>query len=291
MEGGQNIGPCKFDILFKKYVPHVLEKIFFSLDYHSFKICPQVNSTWKELFTTESYEKKRKSVFHDEIMKDEFKLWNAAREGNVEVVRHLLSSIFVDVNCATGEHQTTPLCEATEKGQKEVVEVLLEKGAELDRTGKYGWTPMFFAVRMFPSQTAKDLSQLFLDRGADPSRATNYGLTPLYLAITKGYTDVVQLLLDRGADPNMADPFGLTPLHLAEIILLLNRGADPNKADNNGRIIMHQAARRGDEELVRLLLCKGAERHPIDHLGRTPLALAQQHGYTNIVEILTDVSK
>ena len=64
----------KFEILFTKYVTQVLEMIFFCLDYTSFKICLEVSTTGKELLTTESYQDKGKSLFHDEILEDKEKL-------------------------------------------------------------------------------------------------------------------------------------------------------------------------------------------------------------------------
>ena len=41
--------------LFNKSVPHVFEKIFFSLDYDSFLACGNVSKSWNELLSTESY--------------------------------------------------------------------------------------------------------------------------------------------------------------------------------------------------------------------------------------------
>ena len=71
MEGKQIIGHCIFDTLLTKYVPHILENIFFSLDYKSFKSCLQVNRKWKELIMSEAYKIKGKFVFHDEIKNKE----------------------------------------------------------------------------------------------------------------------------------------------------------------------------------------------------------------------------
>ena len=51
----------KFGILFMKYAPHIVEKIF-SLDYESFQTCPKVESTWDELLTSDSYQ-----VFHEKV--------------------------------------------------------------------------------------------------------------------------------------------------------------------------------------------------------------------------------
>ena len=100
MDRRKSIAP--FDLLFSKYVPHILEKIFLSLDYESFKLCLQVNSTWEELLTSEPYQKKGESVFHDEIVQYEERLWQTAKEGNVKEVKSVLSSIFVNVDCVRG---------------------------------------------------------------------------------------------------------------------------------------------------------------------------------------------
>ena len=61
----------------------------------------------------------------------------------------------------------------------------------------------------------KDVVQLLLDRGAVPNMANQYGGTPLHSAALGGHKDVVQLLLDRGAKPNMRILDGATPLSLA----------------------------------------------------------------------------
>ena len=49
--------PCAFEILFTRNVPHILEKIFFSLDYRSFQSCFRVNSAWNELLSSQPYQK------------------------------------------------------------------------------------------------------------------------------------------------------------------------------------------------------------------------------------------
>ena len=79
---------CAFDTLFAKSVPHILEKIFFSLDYASFKNCLEVNNrAWNELLATKQYRTRVKLVFHDELKKDHEELWNASRNGKYDEVR------------------------------------------------------------------------------------------------------------------------------------------------------------------------------------------------------------
>ena len=79
--------------------PHILENIFFFLDYESYKVCMQVNSEWREQLSSERYKTWVKSVFKREILEDENKLCAAADEDNIDGVRRLLSSGIINVNC------------------------------------------------------------------------------------------------------------------------------------------------------------------------------------------------
>ena len=61
----------------------------------------------------------------------------------------------------------------------------------------------------------KDLVQLLLYRGAKPNMTDEYGMTPIHWAAWRGHKDVVQVLLNIGAEPNMVDTYGETPLSYA----------------------------------------------------------------------------
>ena len=172
--------PCHFDKLLTKNVPLILEKIFYSLDYDSFKNCMEVSNTWKELLSSESYQKIQVMLFEVMLLEKHNgnKLWWASWRGDTEEVRNLLSTGQVDLKCLVGEHGWTALHGAAINGNKDVV-------------------------------------QLLLDIGTDPNKANNTGWTALPGAACKGHKDVVQLLLDEGADPNTANTSGWTALHQA----------------------------------------------------------------------------
>ena len=229
--------PCAFNKLFKKNAPHLLENIFFSLDCASFKNCMEVNNIWLELLSSELYQRKFTEMLLEKIQ-NEKKLWLASQDGKAEEVRRLLSSGLLDVNCVPEKHMNyakwphktkTPLCVAASRGCKEVVKVLLTKGADTEKADKHAYTPLLCAV----SKGHKDVVELLLEGGADPNKPTDLGYTPLHWAAMRR-RDVVELLLDRGADPNKANTSGCrwTALHYATeygridiIQLLLNRGA------------------------------------------------------------------
>ena len=112
--------PCAFDKLFTINVPHILERIFFSLDYESFKACLKVNKTWHKLLSSEAFQRWGKSAFQEKISIDEKKLWHAARENKVREVMSLLSSGLLNIN-SDDWFARTPLQVALTNGHKNVV--------------------------------------------------------------------------------------------------------------------------------------------------------------------------
>ena len=247
---------CSFDMLFTKSVPHILENIFFSLDFASYKSCLEVNTMWNCLLMSDSYQSTAKSLFHNDIRRDEKKLWDATREGNAEGVREIVSQKMVNVNTLLGCRHSTPLCEAAGSGHKEVV-------------------------------------LLLLDSGAEPDKGDLFDVTALLRAAKHGHTNVVKLLMDKGADPNAGDKYGWTPLNYAAmngqtsvVKLLIDRGADPNKPTVHPRMPLHWATQNGHEDVVQLLLDAGADHDKTDDSGRTPLDVALHYGHKRIIRIL-----
>ena len=110
-------GPSSFDLLFTKSVPHIFGKIFFSLDYESFKRCLQVSKSWNDLITSDRFQRLGKSFSREEIERD---LWNASDNGSLPEVKRILSSFLVDVDCVREKStQETPLHQDSLNGSEE----------------------------------------------------------------------------------------------------------------------------------------------------------------------------
>jgi uncharacterized protein len=173
-------------------------------------------------------------------------------------------------------------------------------------------TPLLYAAR----EGNLDMVRLLLDAGADIDRPSANGTTPLVVATTNNHIDVALHLVERGADVNAADRFHLrTPLFaavemrnpdytrdtapprpnprdpMALIDALLARGADPNLRANttpfrgffqvsgnwanfDGQTPFLRAALNGDIALMRLLLAHGADANLGTYDGATPLMAA-----------------
>ena len=87
--------PHSIELLFTRNVPHILELIYFSLDFKSYQACFRVSKAWKKLLTSDNFQRKGKYVFGEDVSEDETKLWNASRDGVIEEVRRLLSILIM----------------------------------------------------------------------------------------------------------------------------------------------------------------------------------------------------
>ena len=148
---------CEFDRVFSKNVPHILEDIFFSLDYNSFKKCLVVSKSWNELLTSESSLRRGKSVFCEDIQKELLEAAAGVR-GNVDIIKRVLSTFMVDVNFMTENH-ASPLIQAAFNGRKDVIQLLLDRGAAPNMADQDGMTPLSYALQMGHMDVANILTE------------------------------------------------------------------------------------------------------------------------------------
>ena len=118
----------------------------------------KVNKAWQNILTSSAIQKKAKCVFKEEILKDEMKLLRASGHGNAEEVARLLSSgvVNVDFHRRTGNgicnsdcrYGGTSLHLAASFGQKDVVQLLIDHGADPNKTDKEGYNQYYIPLLM-----------------------------------------------------------------------------------------------------------------------------------------------
>jgi len=132
---------------------------------------------------------------------------DAARSGDVETVRHLLEDgIPVDQFDTTDPYGrvTTALYQATKAGRVEVVELLLDAGA--DPTLRASNPRSVHHPLQVAAQFGRtEILQLFLQRGADPN-APGKESTALHMASVSQHPEIVRILLAAGALPSIEQP-------------------------------------------------------------------------------------
>jgi cytohesin len=139
-------------------------------------------------------------------------LHDAAKDGDLKKIRRLLKR-GIDVNAKDEFYGRTPLHWAVYNKHKDVVELLISVGAEVDARAKDDKTPLHVAAENGP----KDIAELLIAGGADLEAVdTFYGGTPLHWAAYRGPKDVAKLLIKKGANIEAVDTFYEgTPLFLA----------------------------------------------------------------------------
>lgn len=131
----------------------------------------------------------------------------ALREDSMKVFKALLEAPNIDIEAKTGNGDNA-LMIASYKGNKQAVEALLAKGAEVNRPG---WTALHYAAAV----GSNEIVQLLLDRSAYIDAESPNKTTPLMMAARGGYIYTVKLLLDQGADATLKNELGMTAIDFA----------------------------------------------------------------------------
>jgi Ankyrin repeats (3 copies) len=141
-----------------------------------------------------------------------------------------------------GHRLTIPLHSAAYYENFEVVQKLIEYGADIDAEDRFGWTPLSWASR---GHFFKDGSvhRLLLEHGADVnSRADDDGFTPLHRASQHGALEIVCLLLEHGADVEAVNHDGKTALQVVGETPSY-RPIDPGRCDETRRLLVEHGAK------------------------------------------------
>ena len=212
----------------------------------------------------------------------EKQIFNDAEDGKITRLKQILedNKDNFNINWANPKEKgNTPLCIAAENGRHEIVELLLENGATVDKANDIGQTPLMMSILNYYRDTT---AEVLIKNGADINKMDNDGKNSLHMACKKyGAPSIVELLIKNGANVNEPEKnvFANTPLHLAAM----------NKSD-----IAFFDKNKGNEankEIATILLAAGADPELKNAKGDTVMELAESSRNHWIVEILKNFAE
>ncbi len=185
-----------------------------------------------------------------------------------------------------------PLHSAANRANIKVTNYLLSRGANPNAVSGNGYTALYMAAG---SDYGAAVTEALLSYGADLNAKNASGQTALHQAASQGATKVIEILLAHKADINAADNSGYVPLLGAisygikngrkPVEVLVNNGANVNAESARGETPLGNAIRRGDIEVVKLLIGHGASVSS-NKYGVSPLYLARDS--KEIAELLKE---
>lgn len=243
-----------------------------------------------------------RGVEHDSVA---LLLHTATRFNQRDVLTFLLGEAVIDVDArgTKGDANTTALLIAVhsyqrrQAGNMELIEFLLDHGADPNVRSHDHYLPNQTPLMMAIEASDEELVWLLLKHGADPNALDRRQDTCVSLLVraldfdfSEPSTAIAQMLLQHGANPNFRvseDEFEAMPLHTAvqyawddndpRLRLLLDHEypikTDLDVTNGRGQTALHLAARSGKNDIVNLLLQRGADVNALNKNGDPALCV------------------
>ncbi|KAG1651739.1 Haloalkane dehalogenase [Nymphon striatum] len=144
----------------------------------------------------------------------------AVRTSNPDLARRALKA-GTDPKAFTLRYKGSTLIFAADRGEVEIVKMLIAAGAPLDRVNSLGWTALLEATVLGDGGTAhQEIVKALLDAGANRDIGDRDGITPLEHAQKRGHTDMAKILM---ASLKLAAPKTVVGSKILNATTALNR--------------------------------------------------------------------
>ncbi|KAH0423433.1 hypothetical protein CcaCcLH18_12166 [Colletotrichum camelliae] len=222
-------------------------------------------------------------------------LITSIKSANPSIIKKLVARKDVDVNLPDDGKLggLTPLHIAVVWRNIPAIKHLLgRKDIEVDgKEPGQGWTPLYFGAHYGYT----DCMEMLLDRGADLNYQDSYQGNALMRAVDEDAQEAVELLIERGMDIERRDFLGRTVLHSAavnrswrtmEYFLKDVPDVEINAQGDSGETPLHDSCKILDPHGVGILVAAGARCDIKDNEDRTPVDIATLKRRPDILELL-----
>ncbi|XP_037701731.1 ankyrin repeat domain-containing protein 16 isoform X2 [Choloepus didactylus] len=227
----------------------------------------------------------------------------AARHGHRDILAYLAEAWGMDIEASNRDYKR-PLHEAASMGHRDCVRYLLGRGAAVDCLKKADWTPLMMACARKNLEVIQDL----VEHGANPLLQNKDGWNSFHIASREGDPEILQYLLSVSpAAWKTESKIRRTPLHTAgntsapnlitpsamhgcleAVKVLLNRCEyEPDCRDKCGVTPFMDAIQCGHVNIARLLLAtQKASFSAVDTLGAQAVHRAAVTGQNEALRFL-----
>ena len=191
----------------------------------------------------------------------------------------------------------TPLHLAAQRGHFDIVEHITKLLENKNPADDYGVTPLHSAAVSGHLDIVKYLIEL-VDEKNPKAGLEGDDRTPIHDAAVGGHVDVIEYLLQYNQNDINPISRGQTVLHIAaqyghknvflfykDKLANLNPGK-VSKDQFSGRTPLHDAAQRGEMDIIEYLIPLIDDPNPEDDNGITPLHLAAANGHLSVVQYI-----
>jgi ankyrin repeat protein len=223
----------------------------------------------------------------------------AASSGDFEMVTQMLEEDPQLIN-KQDSFGMTPLHWAVDRYRPRIVDLLIERKANLNIKDNYHKTPLEHAIDKDHRRAAMTL----ILNGAelpDESESPGYNkqklihsIKPLHLAVREGDLEKVKRVVTlfpgqvhvKDDSKRVALYWAARSNHVEIVQFLVEKGSDINSQTDDGWAALHTAAYNGRLEAATTLLQLGAEVDIQNDNGQTPLYWAARNGHLGVVKLL-----
>ena len=238
-----------------------------------------------------------------------------------EIVEYLCERIAINGTEVTGKMTPFFVAYGNEKINKEILRVMLEKGA-LTRTERNKGAPHYACEN---EAVSIEILEYLLSMKADPNCVTKRGKSPLFCLCTRNNVDFckLKLVVRYGADVNLSDSRGCSLLHLlcknsnfrlgTLQFLVEELKADLRRFDDEGNSIVSNnleikeylklsgliqveggllgSVRRGDLEQLRFILSQMRENNPFKQVALLEAFKPSEFNFEIVRELILSGTK
>ena len=228
-------------------------------------------------------------------------LVGACLRGDVAEVRRMLAEGLPITTADSNGHSLLHI--AARMCHTEMVEALLDSGADVNTRDQKGATALYHALNWFPSNRDPNgrmwddfvrLVTMLLDRGAAPADIDGRSTSAAYQGIMAWFTPVLaKRLIDISPPVPKRDGATLTMLaaRSGEVDLVrytLRLGEDVNATDAEGKTALFYPVSEECEDVYKILLGAGTKVNVQDHSGNTALMNAVNYKLWSGIQLLLD---